>query len=107
MPVKHFDMQAVMRTHLSQSTGAGALAGQQGMSPAISPAIADVDISSAIADIEASDVAPAMTGEDSGANTSPAIMTIASRRRMVIWRFTPAKSHRTVQIDSLARLTTP
>jgi hypothetical protein len=30
-----------------------------------------------------------MTGEASGANTSPAIMTIASSRRMVIWRFTP------------------
>ncbi len=89
MPVKHFDMQAVVKTHLSQSTGAGALDGQQGMSPAISSAIADMDISPAIADIEASEVAPAMTGEDSGANTSPAIMTIASRRRMVIWRFTP------------------
>jgi hypothetical protein len=48
-----------------------------------------------------------MTGEDSGANTSPAIMTIASRRRMVIWRFTPPKSHRTAQIDSLPGLTTP
>ena len=106
MPVKHLDMQAVMKTHLSQSTGAGAFDGQQGMSPAISPAIADMDISSAIADIDASEVAPAMTGEDSGANTSPAIMTIARRRRMVIWRFTPPKSHRTAQIDSLSRLTT-
>ena len=107
MPVKHFDMQAVVKTHLSQSTGAGALAGQQGMSPAISSATAGMGISPAIADIEASEPAPAMTGEDSGANTSPAIMTIASRRRMVIWRFTPAKSHRTAQIDSLPRLTTP
>jgi hypothetical protein len=86
--MKHFDMQAVMKTHLSQSTGAGAFDGQHGMSPAISSAIADVDISSAIADIEACEVAPAMTGEDSGAIASPAIMTIASRRRMVIWRFT-------------------
>jgi hypothetical protein len=48
-----------------------------------------------------------MTGRDSGANTSPAIMRIASRRRMVIWRFTHAKSHGTAQIDSLPRLTTP
>jgi len=88
MPVKHFHMQAVMKTHLSQSTGAGALAGQHGMSPAISSAIAGMDIPSAIADIEASEAAPAMAGEDSGAKTSPAIMTIASRRRMVIWRFT-------------------
>ena len=88
MHEKHFDMQAVMKTQLSQSNGAGAFDGQQGMSPAISSAIADMDISPAIADIEASGVAPAMTGEDSGANTSPAIMTIASRRRMVIWRFT-------------------
>jgi hypothetical protein len=87
MPVKHFDMQAAMSTHLSQSTGAGAFDGQQGMPLAISSA--DMDISSAVADIDASEVAPAMTGEDSGANTSPAIMTIASRRRMVIWRFTP------------------
>ena len=89
MPVKHFDRQVVMKTHLSQSTGAGAFDGQQGMSPVISSAIADMDISSAIADSEASEVAPAMTGEDSGANTSPAILAIASRRRMVIWRFTP------------------
>ena len=84
-PEKHFVMQADMTAHLSQSIGAGALVGQHG----ISPAIADMDISSAIADIDAGEVAPAMTGGDSGANTSPAIMTIASRRRMVIWRFTP------------------
>ena len=84
MPVKHFDMQAAMNTHLSQSTGAGAFDGQQGISLAISSVVADTDTSS---DIVAS--APAMTGEDSGANTSPAIMTIASRRRMVIWQFTP------------------
>ena len=87
MPVKHFDMQAAMKTHLSQSTGAGAFDGQQGISLAISSIVAD--ISSAIAGVEAWEDAPAMTGEDSGANTSPAIMTIASRRRMVIWQFTP------------------
>jgi len=99
-------MQAAMNTHLSQSTGTGAFDGQHGMSLVISSAVADMDISSAIADIEASEVAPAMTGEDSGANTSPAIMTIASRRRMVIWRFTPQKSHRTARIDSRPSLTT-
>jgi hypothetical protein len=74
-------MQAAMKTHLSQSTGAGAFAGQQGMSPAISSDIADIDISSAIA---ASGVMPAITGRDSGANISPAIKQIASSRRMVI-----------------------
>jgi hypothetical protein len=105
-PVKHFDIQAAMNRHLSQSIGAGAFDGQHGMSLAISSAIADIDMSFAIPDIAASGIAPAMTGEDSGANTSPAIMTIASRRRMVIWRFTPPESHRTNQIDSLPRLTT-
>jgi hypothetical protein len=120
-------MQAAMKTHLSQSIGAGDFAGdfegQHGMSFAISSAIAgivkssaiagivissaiaDMDISSAIASI--ADAAPAITGRDSGVNISPAITEIASRRRMVIWRFTPSKSHKTVQIDSLPRLTTP
>lgn len=98
-------MQAAMNTHLSQSTGAGALEGQQGMSPATS-SIADIDISSVIADIGPSGVVPAMTGKDSGANTSPAIKEIASSRRMVIWRFTSAKSHRTARIDSPSKLTT-
>jgi hypothetical protein len=74
-------MQAAMNTHLSQSTGAGAFEGQQGMSAAISSGIADIDISS---DIDASGVVPAITGRDSGANTSPAIKEIASSRRMVI-----------------------
>jgi hypothetical protein len=100
MPVKHLDMQAPMSTHLSQSIGAGAFDGQQGMSLAISSA--DMDISSAVADIDASEVMPAMTGRDSGAKTNPTIIRIASSRRMVIWRFTSAKSHRTAQIDSPA-----
>ena len=94
-----------MNTHLSQSIGA--LDGQHGMSFAISSAVADMDISSAIADIDASEVVPAMTGRDNGAKANPAIMKIASSRRMVIWRFTPTKSHRTAQIDSLPTLTTP
>jgi hypothetical protein len=106
-PVKHFDIQAAMNRHLSQSIGAGAFDGQHGMSLAISSAIADIDMSFAIPDIAASGIAPAMTGEDSGANTSPAIMTIASRRRMVIWRFTRPESHRIDQNESLPRLTTP
>jgi hypothetical protein len=58
------------------------------MSLAISSAVADMDISFAIADIDASEVMPATRGRENGANTSPAIMKIASSRRMVIWRFT-------------------
>jgi hypothetical protein len=100
-------MQPIISTHLSQSTGIGALVGQHGISFAVSSAVADIDTSSAITDIDASEVMPAMMGRDNGANTSPAIMKIASSPRMVIWRFTPPKSHRTAQIDSLPRLTTP
>ena len=126
-----------MKMHLSQSSGAGAFDGQHGMSLAIkswaieswaikswaikswaikswaimslpiASAEAAIDISSAMAGIEASAAMPAMTGRDNGAKTSPAITEIASRRRMVIWRFTPAKSHRTARIDSLPRLKTP
>jgi hypothetical protein len=91
-----------MKTHLSQSMGIGAFDGQQGMSFVISSAIAGVDMSSAIADIDASEAVPAMTGRDSGANAKPAIIRIASSRRMVIWHFTPAKSHRYVKIESLS-----
>ena len=83
-PAKHLITQAVMSTHLSQSTGVGALLGQHGMPPAVFSAVADTDISSAIADIDASETAPAMTGRENGARTSPAIMKIASSRRMVI-----------------------
>jgi hypothetical protein len=93
-PAKHFAMQAAMSTHLSQSIGAEVLAGQHGMSLAISPAAADMDMSSDIADIDPSDVVSTNTDRDSGANASPAITKIASSRRMVIWRFTRAKSHR-------------
>ena len=90
-PAKNWLMQAAMKTHLSHSIGVGAFEGQHGMSPAISSDVADIDISPAIADIDASAVVPAMTGRDSGANTSPAITEIASSRRMVIWRFTLPK----------------
>jgi hypothetical protein len=89
MPGKHLVVQAVMKTHLSQLIGVGAFDGQHGASFAISSVVADADISSAIAGIDACETVPAMTGEASGADTSPAIMTIASSRRMVIWRFTP------------------
>jgi hypothetical protein len=100
-------MQPAINTHLPQSVGAGALAGQHGMSLAFASAVADTDMSSAIAGIDASKGAPAMTGRDSGANANPAIVRIASSRRMMILHFTSAKSHRMAQIDSRPRLTTP
>jgi hypothetical protein len=81
-PVKHFDMQAAMSRHLSQSIGVGALAGQHGMSLAISSAVADISLT--IPDIAASGIAPAIMGRDNGAKANPAIMKIASSRRMVI-----------------------
>ena len=96
-----------MKTHLSQPAGIGALVGQHGISSAIPSAATDMAASSVIADIDASEGAPAMTGRAIGANTSPAIMKIASNRRMVIWQFTPQKSHKTARIDSPPRLTTP
>jgi hypothetical protein len=98
-------MQVAINTHLSQSIGA--LAGQHGMLFAISSAVADTDISSAIVCTDASKGVPAMTGRDSGANANPAIVRIASSQRMVILRFTSAKSHRMAQIDSRPGLTTP
>jgi hypothetical protein len=113
--VKHLAVQPAMNTHLSQPMGIGAFDGQQGMSFAISSiiagadissVIAGADISSAIAGIDASEIVPAMAGRENGASTSPAIMKIASSRRMVVWRFTLTKSHRRLQIDSLPRLTT-
>jgi hypothetical protein len=92
MPTKHWLKQLAMKMHLSQPMGIGAVGGQHGMSAAISSgvtdsALADMDMSSAIADIDASELAPAMTGEDSGANISPAIATIASSRPMSPRRF--------------------
>ena len=96
-----------MKTHLSQPAGIGALVGQHGISSAIPSAIADMEGSSAIADIDASEDAAAIAGRASGDKTSPAIKKIASNRRMLIWLFTPHKSHKTARIDSLPRLTTP
>jgi hypothetical protein len=99
--VKHLDAQAVMNTHLSQPTGAGAFDGQHGISLAISSTITDGDISSAIACIEASpDNVPAMTDWETGANARLAIINIASRRRMAELRFTPEKSQKVVKKKS-------
>jgi len=101
MPTKHSDVQAAMKTHLSQPTGVGAFDGQHGMSLAISSVIAEADISSVIVGIDASADESAMTGWDSGANAMPAIIRIASSRRMVKFRFTVPESHICVSIESL------
>jgi hypothetical protein len=102
IPAAHWLPHEAMNTHLSQSNGAGALAGQHGMSPAAS-AMADVGMSSCIAETESSGDVPAMAGRDNGANIRPAIIKIASNRRiagrMVIWRFTARKSHRLARIE--------
>ena len=55
MPVKHFDMQIAINTHVSQPTGVGAFDGQHGISFAISSVMIEGDASSAIVCIEASD----------------------------------------------------
>jgi hypothetical protein len=94
MPTMHCVVQAAMNTHLSQSIDAGALAGQHGISPDMPSMAVDIDASSANAELDVSGVVPAMAGRDSGANTRPAIIKIASNRRMVIWQFTGPKSHR-------------
>lgn len=107
MPAKHLVMQAAMKTHLSQPTGAAAFAGQQGISLAISSEEATADISSPMAVIDTSADISAITGRDNGANASPAIIKIESSRRMVIWVFTAPTSHRTPRIDRLWNLTTP
>jgi hypothetical protein len=73
-----------MKTHLSQSIGAGASAGQHGIDM---PSIA-VDASSATPAIDESAVGPAIAGRASGASTNAAITAIANSRRMVIWRCT-------------------
>src|ERR1019366_5348940 len=93
VPVKPIDMQAAMKTHLSQPTGDGAFDGQHGMSFAISSVVADGDISSAVACIGTSEGVSAMTGRERGANARPAIRRIASSRRMAKVRFTEFVSH--------------
>lgn len=91
MPTKHTDPQAAMKTHLSQSTGAGALDGQHGMSFAISSNIAEAD-AAGIACIDMPEDISAMTGRETGAKTSAAIKRIASNRRMAKSRFTELNS---------------
>ena len=88
-------MQADMKTHLSQSTGAGAFDGQHGISFVMSSDMADGDISPAIACIEPWEGAPAMTGWETGANARPAIIKTASSRRMARLRFTEPKFSQT------------
>ena len=85
MPAKHIDMQAAMKTHLSQSTGTGAFDGQHGMSL---PAISSADhfgrrhlIRHRLHRGACEDVA-AITGRETGASARPAIIKIASNRRM-------------------------
>lgn len=100
------DMQAAMKTHLSQSTGVGAFDGQPGISFAISSIITDGGISSAIACIEAPEDASAMTGRKTGASARLAIPRIASSRRMARLRFIPAKSHKLANVGSPLYLVT-
>ena len=99
-PAKQAEPQAAMKTHLSQSTGAGAFDGQHGMSLAISSIISadssDEVISSVIACWAPCEDAAAITGRETGASARPAIMRIASNRRMAEMRFTVANSHRLV-----------
>ncbi len=98
-------MQTAIKTHLSQPMGVGAFDGQHGISSIVASAVADADISSIIADIDASDIdasdiGPAMAGRANGAKTKPAITEIASRRRMVIWRFTPQNPTNTSKLKA-------
>ncbi len=89
MPVKHFDRQTSIRTHLSQSPGAGAFVGQHGMSS---------DMEDIAIDADATDFAAA--GTLSGAVTNPAITKIASSREMRSDGFTGSSSHNCGQMGS-------
>ena len=110
MPAKHTEPQAAMKTHLSQSIGAGAFDGQHGMSLAISSivsvadisdaAISDGVISSATACCDVCDDVAAITGRAAGANARPAIISIASNRRMAKFRFTRPNSHKWATMES-------
>jgi len=79
----HMLIHEATKTHLSQSNGATALAGQHAIASPVS-AIADAGISSSIAETEASPVVPAIAGRDSGERAKPAITRIASSRRIVM-----------------------
>ena len=100
MPTKPRDVQAAMKTHLSQPTGVGAFDGQHGMSLAISSVMAGGDILSAIACIDTSADVSAMTGWETGANARPAIIKTASSRRMARLRFTGLSSHKLAAMGS-------
>lgn len=111
MPAKHTEPQAAMKLHLSQSTWDGDFDGQHGMSLAIASMVSAADISDdAISDgIISSAVAcrevcceevSAMTGRAAGANARPAIIRIASNRRMVKFRFTRQNSHKWAAMES-------
>ena len=104
MPVKHLDTQAVMYTHLSHPTGAGAFDGQHGMSLAISSIVTDGDISSDIACTEASEDISAMTGRETGANARPAITRVASSQRMAKLSFINPESHKMAANERLQPL---
>lgn len=106
MPAKYADPQAAMKTHLSQSIGDAAFDGQHGISLAISSivsadisedAISDGVISSAIACPEGR--LAAIAGRETGANARPAIIRIASNRRMAKCGFTDSNSHRLVAME--------
>ena len=108
MPAKHTAPQAAMKTHLSQSTAAGAFDGQHGMSLAISSIIsADISdevvsdgvISSAIACMGPCEDVAAITGRETGASARPAMTRIASNRRMAKFGFTTGDSHRLVAME--------
>lgn len=103
MPVKHFDMQAAMNTHLSQSTGIGAFDGQHGISLAIPSVMVGDILSAACIDI-AEDVA-AITGDDIGPNARPAITIAASIWRMTKTTFTALTSHKSAAMGSCVFLT--
>lgn len=98
--VKPVVIQAAIRRHFSQSIGNGVFDGQHGMSFAISSAIDAATITSGIAAIVPAGE-PAMTGRANGAKAKPAIMTIATSLRMVIWQSMVPKSHMRAQIESL------
>jgi hypothetical protein len=93
MPVKHLDAQAAMKTHLSQSLGAGALEGQHGMSFAVASVVAAGDLSS-WACIDRSEAVAAITGWETGAKARPAIIKTASSLRMAKASFTVLLSHK-------------
>jgi hypothetical protein len=95
-----------MKRHLSQPVGVGAFEGQQGMSPAFASAVADTDISSFIADIDASDIVPAaMAGRATGANASPTITRTATKRPMSRREFMVLTSHRKGQLGKTNHFT--